>query len=423
MRGSCSTRVATLSSLVQCVLFEARGSHALTTARASAMGWFREASGAVQRTPSAALESKRLDQLASAVSRNALVVTRDVEWGQVLLGFEQAQQYSVRDQDGQVVALLAEEHGGMGTMVTRQLLRSRRGFKATVLSPDGSEVLFKMRRPAYLVSSTMYIEDADDQRIGEVQQEWHLLKRCYNLFVGRDQYARIEAPFLAWDFVLRDGHGSPLALIDRNFSGFGKELFTDAGRYAIHFGDTPEASARFVQRSLEAAHPEKGEALRAPVASFGPDTKAVIPCSTGDQLVLSNPLDLDERLVALAAAISIDYDYFSRHSYGSGLLSPFIGVPIPMPLPPAPPVSMPDVSSGGDAGPGSGAGAGAAGDADTEYDWEGFRGGGETGAQEEPGDTGDGGDWDEWDDFGVSETQSEGASSGLFDLLREWTEE
>ena len=101
-------------------------------------------------TPPARRE-EATDQLATAMSGSALVVTRDVEWGQVLLGFEQAQNYAVRDQDGNVVALLAEEHGGVGTMIGRQLLRSRRGFKATVLSPDGSEILFKMRRPPYVL--------------------------------------------------------------------------------------------------------------------------------------------------------------------------------------------------------------------------------------------------------------------------------
>ena len=37
-----------------------------------------------------------------------------------------------------------------------------------------------------------------------------------------------------------------LALIDRNFQGFGKELFTDAGKYVIHFGDRPAAAAEQV---------------------------------------------------------------------------------------------------------------------------------------------------------------------------------
>ena len=41
-----------------------------------------------------------------------------------------------------------------------------------------------------------------------------------------------------------------LALIDRNFQGFGKELFTDAGKYVIHFGDKPAAAAEQVTTFL-----------------------------------------------------------------------------------------------------------------------------------------------------------------------------
>ena len=42
------------------------------------------------------------------------------------------------DQDGNVVALLAEDLGGLGKAVGRQLLRTRRAFTATVFSPDGA---------------------------------------------------------------------------------------------------------------------------------------------------------------------------------------------------------------------------------------------------------------------------------------------
>jgi hypothetical protein len=38
---------------------------------------------------------------------------------------------------------------------------------------------------------------------------------------------------LMWDFHLKDEEGRAFASINRNWSGFGKELFTDAGRYVI----------------------------------------------------------------------------------------------------------------------------------------------------------------------------------------------
>lgn len=68
---------------------------------------------------------------------------------------------------------------------------------------------------------------------------WHLWKRNYDLYLGKRQFASIEGGLLAWEFVLRDSEGGVLALLDRNFQGFGKELFTDAGKYVVHFGERP----------------------------------------------------------------------------------------------------------------------------------------------------------------------------------------
>lgn len=206
-------------------------------------------------------------------------------------------------------------------------------YSDAVLSPDGQQVYFRLKRPPYLISSTLYIEDENEQVIGEVQQRWHLWRRQYELFIGRKQFARIDGEFLAWQFFVEDEAKRPLALIDRNFSGFGKEIFTDAGKYAIHFGESPEEAARHVQNSLVTAHP--GEKLPPVMPMKLPKSSdySVIPCTNGDQLVIKQPLGIDERMITLAAAISIDYDYFSRHSYGSGWLAPFVHPPIPMPMP------------------------------------------------------------------------------------------
>jgi hypothetical protein len=57
--------------------------------------------------------------------------------GTVIFGFEQATKYTVYDQDGTVVALMAEQVTGLGNEIARQLLRTRRSFTSTVLSPDG----------------------------------------------------------------------------------------------------------------------------------------------------------------------------------------------------------------------------------------------------------------------------------------------
>jgi len=270
--------------------------------------------------------------LSDLVDHSALVITRGIEWGTVLLGFEQANRYTVYNGSGEVVAHLLEEEGSLGKAIGRQLLRTRRPFTATVLSPDGEQIIFRLRRPAYLISSTIYIEDEDGNRIGEVQQSWHLWRRRYDLFLNQKQFAAVDAPLLAWEFEMKDQHGDTLALIDRNFSGFGKELFTDAGRYVIHFGGSPQEAAEQIHTAVEAAHPDRPAPPVTALAQFRTDA-AVIPTTTGNQLAVVRPLHLDERMVALALAVSIDYDFFSRHSYGGGALSPFVHPPIiPFPM-------------------------------------------------------------------------------------------
>jgi hypothetical protein len=74
------------------------------------------------------------------------------------------------------VAQLLEDMKGLGDAIGRQVLRTRRSFTATVFSADGIQVIFKLRRPMYLINSTMFIEDALGNTIGEVRQKWHPIR-------------------------------------------------------------------------------------------------------------------------------------------------------------------------------------------------------------------------------------------------------
>ena len=98
-----------------------------------------------------------------------------------------------------------------------------------------------------------------------------------------------------------------MGLINRNWSGFLTEIFTDKGQYVVHYDATPN---------------------------------------------LARPISLEERAVLLACAVTVDIDYFSQHSshHSSGLVhGPIIGggdgvggdlpsnpVPGSAPLPPSP---------------------------------------------------------------------------------------
>jgi uncharacterized membrane protein YgcG len=69
----------------------------------------------------------------------------------------------------------------------------------------------------------------------------------------------------------------------RNFLGFAKEIFTDAGKYCVHFGYTPDQAAAMAQATI-AARSGKADVAVTPLARARTEV-AVIPSVTGSQLV------------------------------------------------------------------------------------------------------------------------------------------
>ena len=171
--------------------------------------------------------------------------------------------------------------------------------------------------------------------IGEAHQQWAPLRRKYNLFLQRDappepdapqltsggpprptpgalsltttddpqpisptshpgafsQFAYVDAPFLSWDFPLLSASSQPIGSVTRNFAGFGREIFTDTGVYALR---------------MDAAGPAADEEPRA----LGSKTDA----EGGGREAAAVGMTLDQRAVMLATAVSVDFDYFSRKS-------------------------------------------------------------------------------------------------------------
>lgn len=230
-------------------------------------------------------ESPTLDRASPAsilLKNSALLVSRQLELLNIVLGWEQANQYVLKNPKGEAVGYLLEDKGILST-ISRQLLHTRRPFNALVTDLQGNAVL-KISRPVQLfLNSSIKVERGDGVEIGRVDSDWHLLRRRYNLFVGSEKRMRIDEATLSWDFNATSADdGQNLGLINRNWSGFVTEIFTDKGQYVVHFDATPNQ-----KRSLS----------------------------------------LEERAVLLACAITIDIDYFSRHSsshHSSGLMGPVI---------------------------------------------------------------------------------------------------
>lgn len=258
------------------------------------------------------------------MQNETLIIERQLEMLNIFVGFEQCNKYTISNEQGESLGFIAEEDRGLLGTITRQAFSTHRPFRAVVLDASGLPVLW-LRRPFAWINSQMYVQRLKEfseytpsgdpilDTFGEVQQVWHPWRRRYDLFLREtsrrilslasepqpepttavfSQIARVDSPFLAWDFRLLDGCQQDVAFISRTFRGFGREIFTDTGRYSICFR---------------------------PV-TLSPGGQDYVPQSS------SRHLTLDERALFLALAINIDFDYFSRHSHmGNGGLFHFSG--------------------------------------------------------------------------------------------------
>ncbi|CAI6307897.1 unnamed protein product [Periconia digitata] len=285
------------------------------------------------------------------LDNSAIVVQRQLEMMNVLMGFEQANRYVIMDPHGNHIGYLAERDHGISSTVARQMFKTHRSFTTHVFDKEEREIL-RFHRPFSWINSRIRVYDAiahnngsaytpssalqgtsvgsmvnqtsasvsslpmtDMRIIGSAEQEWAPLRRKYNLFlarhlqdaapgmpqltsgdlpiseskavvlaeddkreVGMVQFARVDEPFLSWDFGLKSEDDHLIGSVNRNFGGFAREIFTDTGVYALR---------------MDAAGTQEGERV--------------------------SGMTLDQRAVMLTTAVSIDFDYFSRHSSGGGL--------------------------------------------------------------------------------------------------------
>ena len=300
------------------------------------------------------------------LDNSAIVIQRQLEMMNVLMGFEQANRYVIMDPHGNHIGYLAERDHGMGNAVARQMFKTHRSFTTHVFDREENEIL-RFHRPFSWINSRIRVYDAvgkdatgytssvalhgtstssevnqtsasvsslpmsEMRIIGSAEQEWAILRRKYNLFlarhmeapeagspqlssgdlpvstskaltvaegdtreVGMVQFARVDEPFLSWDFSLMSEDKRLIGSVNRNFVGFAREIFTDTGVYAL----------RMDAAGLAAEPPHT-------ISKTGDKAKPSLAGYPG--------MTLDQRAVMLATAVSVDFDYFSRHSGSGGL--------------------------------------------------------------------------------------------------------
>ena len=235
-----------------------------------------------------------------------LTLARRIEWGSVLMGFEQRNAYGVLDEHGQVRAMLVEEGHAFTNTIKRQILAGKRGFSAVLLGRDGT-VLLRYRRAFRPLAPTLVVERGDGTVLGEIQTRWHWWRRKYDVYLGTQQVGVVDEaplgwrpPFFTLAYAMRDEKGKALASIHRDLSLVRDGLLgADAGAYEVSFPTLTSTSTSIPRSSTQRTY--------------------VVPGTRGWGLapeVAGRPLADTERALALGVALAVDFDYFSRRRAG-----------------------------------------------------------------------------------------------------------
>lgn len=201
-----------------------------------------------------------------------LFIRQIKEMVEIFIDFETKNKYEILDQEKNQIGFIAERDGGFWGVVKRWFLRSHRPLEVDVFNAQREKVLL-LSRPFFWMFSDLYVQDHSGQKVGRIHRRFGILYKKYDLYDAQDKlFARIKSPlWRLWTFPIRSPAGEDLGVISKKWSGFLKEIFTDADMYMF---------------SME-----------------------------------ENQVSEDQKLIGLAAAISIDFDYFENNQGKQGLFS------------------------------------------------------------------------------------------------------
>lgn len=313
---------------------------------------------------------------AKILENSAIVIEREMEMMNIMLGFEQANKYRILDPQGNQLGYMAEQEFGMGNMMARQWLRTHRSFTTHIFDRNMKEIL-RFHRPFSWISSRIRVYDplevasgslssstaleqtspgslstnvsdmptrishlslSEMRIIGEAQQQWAPLRRKYNLFLYHpfdSQQNRSSPPQILPPEQRSESSTEQLQLStttsQSSQGGYDQFAYIDepflSWDFSLLSSDQKligSVNRNFAGLGREVFTDTGVYALRMDAAGLSEEPRHLIsksgqtnPSTYADSRERKG-MSLDQRAVMLATAVSVDFDYFSRSRSGIG---------------------------------------------------------------------------------------------------------
>ena len=161
-----------------------------------------------------------------------LVIQQQVEQLEIFTGFEGANRYSVHTSDGAQIMYASEESGNL----SRQFGGSHRALSMHVVDGNNNPVL-NASRDFFWFRSHLRVS-VDGRQIGTLNREFGLGRKFSLVDANEREITRITSGlFRPHTFIAKNAQGGEIARVTKRWSGFGREMFTDADTFVVQFTD------------------------------------------------------------------------------------------------------------------------------------------------------------------------------------------
>ena len=164
-------------------------------------------------------------------AHSELIIRQEVEQIEIFTGFESANRYSILTPDGNQLLYAYEDSGDM----SRQFMGTHRPLSIHIVDNSRQPVL-EASRDFFWMLSHLRVDDPAGRRIGTLNRRLGF-GRKFDLVDGNDRFiAQITSGmFQAFTFTAKDSNGNELGRVTKQWSGFGREMFTDADTFQVQY--------------------------------------------------------------------------------------------------------------------------------------------------------------------------------------------
>jgi len=160
-------------------------------------------------------------------------VRQKKEWGEILTGLEQINRYVVQDKEGRPICFAGEERR---SLLARWFLKKLRPFTIHLCVTENVPVL-TLKRPFRFYFHELDVSEAGGAVIGRIFRRFSVFSRRYEIVdPGTGQtLLTLSGPFYRpWTFFIDQGDRR-IGALKKRWSGFFKELATDADNFTVDF--------------------------------------------------------------------------------------------------------------------------------------------------------------------------------------------